>query len=60
MNDFTKEELEELLRGYVYHQHNTRHNWPSIDLSKKIEDMINTYDAKVINAWHCEKCGHVQ
>ena len=43
MNDFTKEELEELLNGYEHHSHNTRHNWPSLDLCKKIQSMIDNY-----------------
>jgi hypothetical protein len=43
MNDFTKEELEELLLEYELHQHNTRHNWPSLDLCKKLRLMIDNY-----------------
>lgn len=43
MNEFTKEELKELLNGYQMHSHNTRHNWPSLDLCKKIQSLIDNY-----------------
>ena len=43
MNDFTKEELMELLAGYQLHQHNSRHNWPSLDLCNKLQSLIDNY-----------------
>lgn len=52
MNDFTKDELEELLQGYQMHSHNTRHNWPSLELCKKLQSMIDNY------CEHDDKCEH--
>jgi hypothetical protein len=63
MNDFTKDELEELLLGYEMHSHNTRHNWPSLDLCKKIKSMIDNYcEHDPHGDFHvcvdkCKKCG---
>lgn len=60
MNDFTKEELEEIAfnLGEIRTWSDTLENsWPVLD---KIQYMIDNYDAKVIEVWHCEKCGHVQ
>jgi len=62
MNDFTPDELEEIL-GWA-----TVYCIGASDLSyrvskaliDKIQFMINNYDAKVIEVWHCEKCGHLQ
>ena len=71
MNDFTKDELNELLSGYEFHEHNTRHNWPSLDLIKKIEYMIDNHCeheyAKAthecidcgVSEYRCNECGHV-
>lgn len=55
MNDFSKEELCKLMRAilWVDHDHDKQ-------LANKIQSMMDNYDAKVIKAWHCEKCGHVQ
>ena len=50
MNEFTKEELEQIQACGHY----------SMELRNKIQDIIDGYDAEVIEAWHCEKCGHVQ
>ncbi len=44
MNNFTKEELKELLNGYQMHSYNNRHNWPSLDLCKKLQSMIDNYE----------------
>jgi len=66
MNDFTKEELEELLNGYQLHKYNNRHNWPSLDLCKKLQSLIDNYcehsdasidigEAPVV----CNTCGKV-
>jgi hypothetical protein len=65
MNDFTKEELEELLNGYELHSHNTRHNWPSIDLCKKIQSMIDNFcehdwEYNQHEQGHCTKCGIIK
>jgi hypothetical protein len=62
MNDFTKDELNELLMGYEFHEHNTRHNWPSLDLIRKLKYMIDNYcehDLYETSALvsHCCKCG---
>jgi len=51
MNDFTKEELQEI--------YSHLENEP-LELQDKIQSMINDYDVKVIECWHCEKCGHIQ
>lgn len=67
MTDFTKEELKELLLGYEMHQHNTRHNWPSLDLCNKLRNMIDTYCEhefvvfnKEYNHVECIKCGAIK
>jgi len=63
MNDFTKEELEELLRGYQLHQHDNRYNWPLLDLCKKLQSLIDNYcqnkEIVCIGGWvqKCVKCG---
>ena len=64
MNDFTQEELV-LLACWSANRFNQvgkdqAKNEGTISLSHKIQDMIINYDAKVIDVWHCEKCGHVQ
>lgn len=59
MNDFTKEELERILEGVSWWLDGDDSLY-SEELIDKIETMIETYEAKVIEAWHCEKCGHVQ
>ncbi len=62
MNDFTKEELETMRNG-IFSSMGSSSLWriPENDLLvDKIQSMINDYDAQVIEAWHCEKCGHVQ
>jgi hypothetical protein len=43
MNEFTKEELQELLFGYQMHSHNTRRNLPDLNLCKKIQSLIDNY-----------------
>lgn len=57
--DFTKEELGEIFwiiegctMDYIGKENNV--------LINKIQSMIDNYDANVIDAWQCEKCGHVQ
>ncbi len=63
MSDFTKEELKIIhLDICVYLNKSTFLNPPQhhIDLRDKVSDMIDLYDAQVIEVWHCEKCGHVQ
>lgn len=69
MNDFTKEELEEILMGYQMHAHNTRHNFPSLDLCKKLRDLIDNYcehelkkpsrNAKNKKQISCLQCGYI-
>lgn len=60
MNDFTKEDLKDLLKciSIVVIDFGTSNILEQ--LKKKIESMIDNYDAKIIESWHCEKCGHVQ
>lgn len=60
MNDFTKDELKDLLS--VINESITVGTQPECIhiLRDKIQSMIYDYDAQVIQAWHCEKCGHVQ
>lgn len=58
MNDFTKKELYLLSQAMNALYSNLNVN--DSDLYKKIQSMINNYDAKIVEAWHCEKCGHVQ
>ena len=55
MNDFTKEELINIYDALM----NTEIEVFE-DLPNKVSDMIDIYEAQVIHAWHCEKCGHVQ
>ncbi len=58
MSDFTKEELELILHKFGML---TFIQFQGLGmLSMKINDMIEDYDAKAIESWHCEKCGHVQ
>lgn len=59
MNEFTKEELVSMGRALVAYYCDPR-NTCDDELVTKIQSMINNYDAKVVEAWHCEKCGHVQ
>ena len=62
MNDFTKEELQNLLscvkHNKAYHLNHMEIIYPI--LMNKIQSMIDDYDIPVIEVWHCEKCGHVQ
>jgi predicted methyltransferase len=63
MNDFTKEELEIIHLDICVYLNKSKLLKPPqhhIDLKDKVREMIDNYDAKVISAWHCEKCGHVQ
>jgi rubrerythrin len=59
MNNFTREELEELWFFTELHKNKYRLKYPE-ELLNKIQSMINLYDTQVIPVWHCEKCGHVQ
>lgn len=52
MNDFTKEELEDIKQ--------LASDYGNIDLYEKTKSMVDLYDAEVILVWNCEKCGHVQ
>jgi hypothetical protein len=61
MNEFTKEELDKILNCVAF----TCWEHPSEDekltlVRIKIQSLIELYDCKVIEVWHCEKCGHVQ
>lgn len=63
MNDFTLDELskEDLIKVKEAIEYSYRNLAPfDSPLLNKIQSMIDNYDAKVIHAWHCEKCGHVQ
>lgn len=56
MSDFTKEELLEILGGLDdFYLVNSPFN-----IGEKIQFLIDHYETKVIKAWHCEKCGHLQ
>lgn len=60
MNVFTKEELEFILDGTRYWSNqNITSPWV-FEFKEKVESLIDNCDAKIINVWHCEKCGHVQ
>ena len=59
MSRFTKEELRIIknnLNWSEYHLQNEKLN----EISKQLQSMIDLYDTETIEAWHCEKCGHVQ
>lgn len=56
MNDFTIEELEQL----IWLAKNIPYRMSDYPIFEKIQSMIDNYDVKTIEAWHCEKCGHVQ
>lgn len=55
MNNFTKEELIQIQEAMHYW-----HEGMQISLTGKIQFMIDNYETKTIEVWHCEKCGHVQ
>lgn len=55
MNEFTKEELEDIYSAVM----NTDIAM-LVNLPQKIQYLIDNHDAKLINYWYCEKCGHVQ
>lgn len=60
MNDFTKEDLSILFKCVRISEMEFG-ECKEIDKMKiKLQFMIDNYDAKIIEAWHCEKCGHVQ
>lgn len=58
LNEFTKEELQYFLMTMKPFHFLWKHD--PLALENKLQSMIDIYDAKVIEAWHCEKCGHVQ
>ncbi len=60
MSDFTKEELIEIYWKFEYYFDDLDGLVEESPLMKKIQDIIDNYDAKVVEVWHCEKCGHVQ
>lgn len=63
MNDFTKEELQIIhldMTIYAEKTHLLKESPSHKALRDKIQSMIDNYDAKVIEVWHCEKCGNVQ
>jgi hypothetical protein len=59
VNDFTKKELKKFL-SLIRGESRKLSIEQSFELVSKLQFLINNYDAKVIEAWHCEKCGHVQ
>lgn len=60
MNEFTKDELILIEEFFLEQEEVPDMPYIHLDLLRKIQSMIDNYDAKVIKAWHCEKCGHVQ
>lgn len=61
MNDFTSYELHTLLWAIFYVRKRTNNCGDTMrSLRTKIQQMIELYDCKVIEAWQCEKCGHIQ
>lgn len=62
MNYFNKEELQEIHRclKYMVKGGTTPYSNLTMELKNKLQFMMDKYDAQVIEAWHCEKCGHVQ
>jgi hypothetical protein len=64
MNEFTQDELIKLKNGLEYLPNSVSISsdyWNECQkIINKINFIIDNYDAQVIDAWHCEKCGHVQ
>lgn len=60
MNDLSKKELELICQFFNIAIEDYQEPNSTYELRDKIQSMIDNYDAKVINVWHCEKCGHVQ
>lgn len=60
MNDFKKEELQRICEFFNAAIQDYQEPDGTYHLRDKIQTIINNYDAKVVPAWHCEKCGHVQ
>lgn len=60
MNDFTKEELMNINDAILYSALLVSREKILLTIREKIQSMIDNYDAKVIQIWHCEKCGHIQ
>lgn len=64
MNDFTKEELEDIHLVYrtFCNDDGVQRKITNLEngILSKLKSMIDNYDAQVIQVWHCEKCGHVQ
>jgi hypothetical protein len=57
MNEFTKEELQEILDLL---KNGFGPNVRGLEVPRKIKSMIDNYCVPTIESWHCEKCGHVQ
>ncbi len=62
MNDFTKEELQEIKRclKYMINGGVTPYSCLTMALKNKTQIMIDSYHDQVIEASYCEKCGDVQ
>lgn len=64
MNDFTKSEILilhlALIRDMIQFERILKTSPSVLELRDKLESMIDNYDAKVTEAWHCEKCGYMQ
>jgi hypothetical protein len=67
MNEFTKEELNLLFDAIsdcidsLYTENHSCNIYEFTNsIKSKLKFLIDNYDAQVIEAWHCEKCGHVQ
>lgn len=66
MNEFTREELLVIWHdvGILNDEARTSYEHASsefiINLRNKLQSMIDNYDARGIEVWRCEKCGHGQ
>lgn len=60
MNDFTKDELQKILNFIEHRKQDSYDDMRFSTIINKIQSLIDIYDAQIIPAWHCEKCGHVQ
>lgn len=59
MNDFTKEELQQICQFFNIAIEDFQEPESTYRLRDKVQSMIDNYDVEVI-LWRCEKCGHAQ
>ncbi len=62
MHELKKSDLIEIKRclSYMIKGGTTPYSCETLDVKKKVQQMIDEYDIKVIKVWHREKCGCVQ